>query len=45
MVVLLTLTMRGLMSRVRALLAGILMEAWEQRIVPVGSPVETPDRG
>jgi len=45
MVVLLTLTMRGLMSRVRALLAGILMEAWEQRIVPVGNPVETPDRG
>ncbi len=45
LVVLLTLTMRGLMSRVRALLAGILMEAWEQRIVPVGSPVETPDRG
>jgi uncharacterized membrane protein affecting hemolysin expression len=45
MIVLLTLTMRGLMSRVRALLAGILMEAWEQRIVPVGSPVETPDRG
>ena len=31
MVILLTLTMRGLMSRVRTLLAGILMEAGEQR--------------
>ncbi|MEK6801674.1 MAG: hypothetical protein AABZ34_03295 [Nitrospirota bacterium] len=45
MVILLTLTMRGLMSRVRALLAGILMEAGEQRFVPVGNAVETPDRG
>ena len=45
MVILLTLTMRGLMSRVRTLLAGILMEAGEQRFVPAGNPVETPDRG
>ena len=45
MVILLTLTMRGLMSRVRALLAGILMEAGEQRFVPAGNPVETPERG
>ena len=45
MVILLTLTMRGLMSRDRTLLAGILMEAGEQRFVPAGNPVETPDRG
>lgn len=45
MVILLTLTMRGLMSRVRALLADILMEAEEQRFVPDGNPVETPERG
>ena len=45
MVILLTLTMRGLMSRVRTLLAGILMEAGEQRFVPAGNPVETPERG
>ncbi|MBK7485857.1 MAG: hypothetical protein IPI70_06765 [Nitrospira sp.] len=43
MVVLLTLTMRGLMSRVRTLLAGILMEAGEQRFVPAGNPAGTPD--
>ncbi|MBK9113835.1 MAG: hypothetical protein IPM88_19840 [Nitrospira sp.] len=38
MVILLTLTMRGLMSRVRTLLAGILMEAGEQRSSRPGIP-------
>lgn len=45
MLVLLTLTMQGLMSRVRTLLANILMEAREQNFVPVGTPAETSDRG
>lgn len=44
MVLLLSLTMRGIMSRVRALLAGIIIEAREQSLDPVGVGMNRPDR-
>ncbi len=45
MATLMMVTMRGLMSRVRALLASILMEAREQAAHPIAGAVETTERG
>lgn len=45
MATLLMLTMRGLMSRVRTLLAGILLEARAQAPQTMPGGVDTPDRG
>lgn len=44
MAALLMLTMRGLMSRVRAILSGVLLEAREQATHPAAGTVETGDR-
>ncbi|MCE7978596.1 MAG: hypothetical protein DYH03_16010 [Nitrospira sp. NTP1] len=45
MATLLMLTMRGLMSRVRSLLAGIVLDAMEQAPHPRPTSVDSPDRG
>ncbi len=45
MATLLMLTMRGLMSRVRSLLAGIVLDAMEQAPHPMPPSVDSPDRG
>ncbi|MCW5799380.1 MAG: hypothetical protein KIT40_12820 [Nitrospira sp.] len=45
MATLLMLTMRGLMSRVRSLLAGIVLEARQQAPHTMPASVEIPDRG
>ncbi len=45
MILLLSLTMRGLMRRVRALLLDILMDAKGQTLAPIGNRAEPSERG
>lgn len=45
MILLLSLTMRGLMRRVRSLLLDILMEAKGQALAPIGNRVKPSEPG